>query len=123
MMPKRILIISSDYVVVTLLSKFLYDRIENCSIITVDGLGMLSKETGAEFDMIIIDGVIRGSYGCEIINHLRIKREYLYKIIYLSHTEIERHKALQMGANHVILKPILIDQFISLIRECLKMRG
>ncbi len=118
-MIKRILIISSDYVVVVLLSKFLYDRIEDCSVTTVDGLGMIA-ESGLEFDMIIIDGEIRGSSGCGIINHLRIKKNYLNKIIFLSRTEIERNKALQMGANHVILKPILPDQFISLIRECFK---
>lgn len=111
----RISIVASDMLVSALLKRIIMNNISGCSVKIFDNFHKL-KDDGLDFNIILIDGQMAGSSGSEIINYLRFKRKNISRIIFLGYSEYDKNKALLLGANHVISKPIPLGELIELIK-------
>lgn len=98
-----------------LLKRIIMNNISGCSVKIFDNFHKL-KDDGLDFNIILIDGQMAGSSGSEIINYLRFKRKNISRIIFLGYSEYDKNKALLLGANHVISKPIPLGELIELIK-------
>ncbi len=116
-MTNRILIVASDNLVLVLLKRIINNNISNCTVKTYSRFSKSKFEEDSDFQIMIVDGHITGSSGFEIINYLRFTLKKVNKIIFLGYSESENNKALMMGANHVISKPIPVDDFVTLIKD------
>jgi DNA-binding response OmpR family regulator len=111
----RISVIASDLLVSALLKRIIINNIRNCSVKVFNSFSKL-KEDQLDYGIILIDGQVAGSSGSEIIDYLRFTRKNLSRIIFLGYSDYDRNKALLLGANHVISKPIPIGQLIEMIK-------
>lgn len=118
--PNHILIISSDEVIISIIRKVIMNNINNCKIFLYKSLFDVMKDKKLNYKIIITDGVVLGSSGCEIINYLRFTCKFLNTIIFLSRSTIETQKALVMGVNDIVEKPIVISDFLSVVQNNLK---
>lgn len=113
----KVLIVSSDSVIITILRKIIFATISNCSIINDDRYSKIMHEYNFDYDVIIVDGNIIGTSGCEVINILRGINNYSKTIIYLYNSEQQMNKALKLGADIVIEKPVQLDYFALVMSE------
>lgn len=110
-------VIASDNLVTSLLKKIIRSNISNCSLKVYDSFSKIKSDEDLDYKIIVIDGQISGSSASEIINYLRFTRNNISRIIFLGCSDYDKTKALLLGANHVISKPIQIGPFIDLIKN------
>jgi len=94
------------------------DTFFNNIVVGVDGEDGLDKFNNSQesFDIIITDINMPKLNGLEMIKKIREKDDKVYILILSAHKESGYHKnSMGIGANAVILKPIEIDNFLSLL--------
>ena len=113
----NIIVISGDDIIIALIKKIITQNLKDYSINVYKDYSVLMKDKRFESAIIIADEHIVGSSGLELINKIRYIKKELNKIIFLCNTEIVGNKALQLGANHIIMKPIFIDNLLAAISK------
>ena len=91
-----------------------------------DGVDALRKLAGARFDLIITDINMPILDGLKLVKRLRADENYLTVPIIIITTEgaaEDRQRALSLGANAYITKPIQAWQVLKLVRQILEERG
>ncbi|MCB9568510.1 MAG: response regulator [Myxococcales bacterium] len=91
-----------------------------------DGVDALRKLAGARFDLIITDINMPILDGLKLVKRLRADENYLTVPIIIITTEgaaEDRQRALSLGANAYITKPIQAGQVLKLVRQILEERG
>jgi DNA-binding NtrC family response regulator len=123
---QKILIISEDFVFITVMHRILNNHFPSAKIhhfqSFADIKNILFREKA---DFIILDDVITGAASHEVVSYLRLEKKIISPIYYFSNTEYhEEVKALERGANFFIKKPFnpdnTIDHFkstLGIIRE------
>ena len=102
---------------------FAMSRVRNMAIVEADdGVDALKKLTAAKFDIIITDINMPIMDGLKLVK--RVRSDAVYKdvpivIITTEGAEEDRQRALQLGANAYITKPIQAPQVISTVKELL----
>ena len=103
---------------------FALSRINDLSVVEADdGVDGLKKLAQGRFDIIITDINMPIMDGLKLVK--RIRSDAIHKdvpmIITTEGAEEDRQRALQLGANSYITKPIQAPQVISKVKELLKM--
>jgi two-component system chemotaxis response regulator CheY len=88
-----------------------------------DGVDALRKLAAARFDIIITDINMPIMDGLKLVKRIRsdqVHRETPIVIITTEGSQEDRQRALQLGANAYITKPIQAPQVIAKVKELLK---
>ena len=102
---------------------FAMSRVKNMAIVEADdGVDALKKLAATKFDIIITDINMPIMDGLKLVK--RVRSDAVYKdvpivIITTEGAEEDRQRALQLGANAYITKPIQAPQVISTVKELL----
>src|SRR5512134_757138 len=104
---------------------FALSRIRELSVIEADdGVDALRRIAATKFDIIITDINMPILDGLKLVKRLRADENYKDVPIVIITTEgaaEDRQRALALGANAYITKPIQAQQVISLVREILSL--
>jgi two-component system chemotaxis response regulator CheY len=104
---------------------FALSRIRELSVVEADdGVDALRRLAGTKFDIIITDINMPILDGLKLVKRLRADETYQDVPIIIITTEgaaEDRQRALALGANAYITKPIQAQQVISLVREILSL--
>lgn len=104
---------------------FALSRIRSLKVVEADdGVDALKKLPLQHFDVMIIDINMPVMDGLKLVSMVR--RDQVYKdipiiIITTEGAQEDRHRALSLGANAYITKPIQAPQVISKVKELLKL--
>ncbi len=103
---------------------FALARIRNLRVTEADdGVDGLRKLAGARFDIIVTDINMPIMDGLKLIRRVRtdpVHKETPIIVITTEGAEEDRHRALQLGANAYITKPIQAPQVIAKVKELLR---
>jgi two-component system chemotaxis response regulator CheY len=106
---------------------FALSRIRELSVIEADdGVDALRRIASTRFDIIITDINMPILDGLKLVKRLRADENYKdvpIIIITTEGAEEDRQRALALGANAYITKPIQAPQVIALVREILGLPG
>ncbi len=102
---------------------FALSRIKGLAVAEADdGVDALRRLAGTKFDLIITDINMPILDGLKLVKRLRADEAYMHVPIIIITTEgaaEDRQRALALGANAYITKPIQAPQVIKLVRETL----
>ncbi len=102
---------------------FALARIPDLALVEADdGVDALRKLAGARFDLVITDINMPILDGLKLVKRLRADENYMDVPIIIITTEgaaEDRQRALALGANAYITKPIQAPQVIKLVRQIL----
>ena len=103
---------------------FALARIRNLRVTEADdGVDALRKLATARFDIIVTDINMPIMDGLKLIRRVRtdpIHKDTPIVVITTEGAQEDRHRALQLGANAYITKPIQAPQVIAKVKELLK---
>lgn len=103
---------------------FALSRLKNLSVVEADdGVDGLKKLAAGRFDIVITDINMPIMDGLKLVKRIRsdaVHRDVPIMIITTEGAEEDRHRALQLGANAYITKPIQAPQVISKVKELLR---
>ena len=103
---------------------FALARIKRISVTEAeDGVDALRKLAGARFDLIVTDINMPIMDGLKLVKRVRsdpIHKDTPIVIITTEGSQEDRQRALQLGANAYITKPIQAPQVIATVKELLK---
>jgi two-component system chemotaxis response regulator CheY len=104
---------------------FALSRVRELDVVEADdGVDALRRIAGTKFDIIITDINMPILDGLKLVKRLRADEAYKDVPIIIITTEgaaEDRQRALTLGANAYITKPIQAQQVISLVREILSL--
>lgn len=105
---------------------FALSRVRELTVVEADdGVDALRRIASTKFDIIITDINMPILDGLKLVKRLRADEAYRTVPIIIITTEgaeEDRQRALALGANAYITKPIQAPQVIALVRETLKLR-
>lgn len=103
---------------------FALARIRNLRVTEADdGVDGLRKLAGARFDIIVTDINMPIMDGLKLIRRVRtdpVHKDTPIIVITTEGAEEDRHRAIQLGANAYITKPIQAPQVIAKVKELLQ---
>jgi two-component system, chemotaxis family, chemotaxis protein CheY len=103
---------------------FALSRLKNLKVVEADdGVDGLKKLAGGKFDIIITDINMPIMDGLKLIKRIRsdaVHRDVPIIIVTTEGSQEDRQRALQLGANAYITKPIQAPQVISKVKELLR---
>jgi two-component system chemotaxis response regulator CheY len=106
---------------------FALSRVKNLKVTEADdGVDGLRKLAGNKFDLILTDINMPIMDGLKLVKRVRsdpMHKETPIIIITTEGSVEDRQRALQLGANAYITKPIQAPQVIAKVKELLKMGG
>jgi two-component system chemotaxis response regulator CheY len=106
---------------------FALSRVKNLKVTEADdGVDGLRKLAGNKFDLILTDINMPIMDGLKLVKRVRsdpMHKETPIIIITTEGSTEDRQRALQLGANAYITKPIQAPQVIAKVKELLKMSG
>lgn len=106
---------------------FALSRIRQLKVVEADdGVDALRRIASTKFDIIITDINMPILDGLKLVKRLRADEAYQdvpIIIITTEGAEEDRQRALALGANAYVTKPIQAPQVIQLVREILGLRG
>jgi len=102
---------------------FAMSRVKNMAIVEADdGVDALKKLAATKFDIVITDINMPIMDGLKLVKRIRsdaVHQNVPIVIITTEGAEEDRQRALQLGANAYITKPIQAPQVISTVKELL----
>jgi two-component system chemotaxis response regulator CheY len=105
---------------------FALGRVRNLDVVEADdGVDGLKKLAAGKFDLVITDINMPIMDGLKLVKRIRtdaVHRDVPIMIITTEGAAEDRQRALQLGANAYITKPIQAPQVISKVKELLKIQ-
>jgi two-component system, chemotaxis family, chemotaxis protein CheY len=105
---------------------FALSRLKNLSVVEADdGVDALKRLAGGKFDIIITDINMPIMDGLKLVKRIRsdaVHRDVPIMIVTTEGAEEDRQRALQLGANAYITKPIQAPQVISQVQDLLGLK-
>ncbi|MBN2529381.1 MAG: response regulator [Deltaproteobacteria bacterium] len=105
---------------------FALGRIRNLKVVEADdGVDGLKKLAGGKFDLVITDINMPIMDGLKLVKRIRtdaVHKDVPIMIITTEGAAEDRQRALQLGANEYVTKPIQAPQVISKVKELLKIQ-
>jgi len=115
-MPRRILIIEDHQEIADLLVLHLRD-LPSEVVSFQDGLAGLAAIESSAFDLVILDLMLPGIGGLEILKRLRSRSNYTPVLVLTSKTaEIDRVIGLELGADDYVTKPFSITELTARVK-------
>lgn len=115
--PARVLVVEDDEAVNDVLTEFLVDNgFEVAS--ARDGLKAVDFLGRARFDAVLLDLVVPGASGVEILQRLRTEQPELAVIVVSGHVGmLDGRRFKEMGASRVLPKPVDFPGLLAALRE------
>jgi two-component system, chemotaxis family, chemotaxis protein CheY len=105
---------------------FALSRLKNLRVVEADdGVDGLKKLAAQKFDIVITDINMPIMDGLKLVKRIRsdaVHRDVPIMIITTEGAEEDRQRALQLGANSYITKPIQAPQVISEVKDLLEIK-
>jgi two-component system chemotaxis response regulator CheY len=124
-MSERLCLVVEDSPMMRQLLVFALARIKVLKVIEADdGVDALRKLTTAKFDLIITDINMPVLDGLKLVKKIRsdeLHKDVPIMIVTTEGSAEDRQRALQLGANAYITKPIQAPQVIAKVKELLKL--
>ena len=124
-MSERLCLVVEDSPMMRQLLVFALARIKSLRVIEADdGVDALRKLTTAKFDLIITDINMPVLDGLKLVKKIRsdeVHKDVPIMIVTTEGSAEDRQRALQLGANAYITKPIQAPQVIAKVKELLKL--
>ncbi|TRX62376.1 response regulator [Carboxylicivirga sp. M1479] len=101
-------IISEDQVFITIIHRLLINRfgkVKYTKSRSFNEVKLMSENS--VYDVILLDKFIAGTAPFELLSFLRNKKNILTPIFYFTINELDEVRALEVGANKVIIKPFV----------------
>lgn len=118
---KRILIVDDYQSNVMLLKTILKDK--NFMLDTAyNGNEALQKVDSFNPDVILLDIMMPGTDGYEVVEKIRSKQQYSHiSIVLITALNSERNveKGLSLGANYYLVKPFSVKELLSIVDKCI----
>lgn len=111
----RILIIEDDKSIAELERDYLEINGFDCTIAERGTLG-LEKALGEDFDLIIIDIMLPGMDGFEILSELRRKKQTPVIMLSAKSEDIDKIRGLGMGADDYMTKPFSPNELVARVK-------
>ncbi|MCP4679896.1 MAG: response regulator [Deltaproteobacteria bacterium] len=103
---------------------FALSRVKNLNVLEADdGVDALKKLASGRFDIILVDINMPIMDGLKLVRRIRsdaVHRDVPVMIVTTEGAEEDRQRALQLGANAYITKPIQAPQVIAEVKKLLK---
>ncbi len=103
---------------------FALSRLKNLSVVEADdGVDALKKLAAGRFDIILVDINMPIMDGLKLVKRIRsdaVHRDVPVMIVTTEGAEEDRQRALQLGANAYITKPIQAPQVIAEVKKLLQ---
>ena len=123
-MSERLCLVVEDSPMMRQLLVFALARIKALKVIEADdGVDALRKLTTAKFDLVITDINMPVLDGLKLVKKIRsdeVHKDVPIMIVTTEGSAEDRQRALQLGANAYITKPIQAPQVIAKVKELLK---
>jgi DNA-binding response OmpR family regulator len=117
--PSKILIIDDDAELVTLLTDYL--TLEGFSVTPahngLDGLSSLAKE---EFDLVVLDVMMPGMSGTEVLQKIRERSQTPVLMLTARGEPVDRILGLELGADDYVPKPCPPRELVARMRAILR---
>jgi DNA-binding response OmpR family regulator len=115
-MARRILIVEDHKEIADLLALHLRDL--PCEVLSVqDGNEGMAAAESKSFDLVILDLMLPGVGGLEILKRLRARANYTPVLVLTSKTsEIDRVLGLELGADDYVTKPFSITELTARVK-------
>ncbi len=118
-MAKKVLIVNDDLDIIEIIKIIL--EMEGYSVITAyDGISALDISYGEKPDLILLDIMMPGMDGWDVLKRLKACRKTLHIPVAMVTARIdpeEKVKAFKEGAEEFMTKPIQPDEFINRINK------
>lgn len=88
-----------------------------------DGREGLSLAEGGDFDLLLLDIMLPGLNGLEVLRRLRKTSDLPVIMLTARDAVMDKVSGLDSGADDYITKPFAIEELLARIRVCLKKRG
>jgi two-component system chemotaxis response regulator CheY len=125
-MSERLCLVVEDSPMMRQLLVFALARIKTLKVIEADdGVDALRKLTTAKFDLVITDINMPVLDGLKLVKKIRsdeVHKDVPIMIVTTEGSAEDRQRALQLGANAYITKPIQAPQVIAKVKELLKIQ-
>jgi len=117
--PIRILIVDDDTALVALLKDYL--TLEGFQVESaVDGIQALEKLSGNPYDLIVLDVMMPGMTGTEVLAKLRERCETPVLMLTAKGDPIDRILGLELGADDYVAKPCPPRELVARMRAILR---
>ena len=124
-MSERLCLVVEDSPMMRQLLVFALARIKGLKVVEADdGVDALRKLTTARFDLVITDINMPVLDGLKLVRKIRsdeVHKDVPIMIVTTEGSAEDRQRALQLGANAYITKPIQAPQVIAKVKELLKL--
>ncbi len=116
---KKVLIIEDDPDIAELERDYLHLNGYNTEIVQ-DGETGLKKALSGRFDIIVVDLMLPGKHGFEIIREIRKKHEIPIVVVSAKNEDIDKIRGLDIGADDYLTKPFSPAEFVARVKSHLK---
>ncbi|MBQ6000598.1 MAG: response regulator transcription factor [Clostridia bacterium] len=115
----RILIVEDEHAIADIVA-FNLNREGYETLIAADGTTGLEKALGEEFDLILLDVMLPGLDGWEVLSALREKKTVPVIMLTAREEELDKIHGLELGADDYITKPFSMNELKARIRANLR---
>ncbi len=112
---KRILIIEDDPSIAELERDYL-EASDFQVDIEADGTAGLKRALNDDFDLLILDVMLPGQDGFQICRELRKKKELPILMVSARHEDIDKIRALGLGADDYVIKPFSPSELVARVK-------
>ena len=116
---KRLLVIDDDRKLCALLAEYL-EPLGFAIEAVHDGREGVSKACAGGFDLIVLDVMLPGENGIEVLRQIRAKREVPVVMLTARGDDVDRIIGLEMGADDYLPKPFNTRELVARIRTVLR---
>ncbi|WP_026670429.1 response regulator transcription factor [Butyrivibrio sp. AE3006] len=88
-----------------------------------DGRGGLDMALSVDYDLILLDVMLPGINGFEVLRRIRAKKETPIILVTARDAVMDKVSGLDAGADDYITKPFAIEELLARIRVALKRKG
>lgn len=85
-----------------------------------DGVSGLSKAEDEDYDLILLDIMLPGLTGTEVLRRLRKSKDTPVILLTARDSTVDKVTGLDQGADDYITKPFVIEELLARIRVCLR---
>jgi two-component system, OmpR family, response regulator VicR len=121
-MKKRVLIIEDNHVAAKAIATKLKDEVFEVEVVH-DGKHAIDTFDRGNYDVILLDLVLPGKSGEEVLRYIRSKSEIPVIILSAKDTDVEKAINLGLGADDYLAKPFSMLELVARVKAVLRRSG